>query len=288
MISTRLCSMKVLIVLDGLDRSDHLEYLAADCCWFGDGSRVVITTRNRQLIENGDAIYEVSTLPDHEAMLLFNQHTFPKKEISDEHFKMFSLEVVNHAKGPFFSPKEPEQKMMFLDMACFLGGYDKIKVLRILHSYNIGAEYELDVLIDKSLVFISRDDRLKMHDLIEDMGRYVMKMDISRSDGKSEASSIHYLTWGELLLGRMENLVALPSSIFKLKCLVMLDMSDCVKVESLPEEIGDIENLEELDAGWTLISRPPSSIGRLNKLKFLNFGKIQIRRWSVICVPSGE
>lgn len=98
MIPTRLCSMKVLIVLDDIDHSDHLEYLAGDLRWFGDGSRVVITTRNRQLIENDDAIYEVSTLPDDEAMLLFNQHAF-KKKIPDERFKMMSLEVVNHAKG---------------------------------------------------------------------------------------------------------------------------------------------------------------------------------------------
>ncbi|PHT99670.1 TMV resistance protein N [Capsicum chinense] len=79
MIPTRLCSMKVLIVLDHIDHSDHLEYLAGDLRWFGDGSRVVITTRNRQLIENDDAIDEVSTLPDDEAMLLFNQHAFKKK-----------------------------------------------------------------------------------------------------------------------------------------------------------------------------------------------------------------
>ncbi|KAM3327911.1 hypothetical protein P3S68_033373 [Capsicum galapagoense] len=214
MIPTRLCSTKVLIVLDDIDHSDHLEYLAGDRCWFGDGSRVVITTRNRQLIENADAICEVSTLPDHEAMLLFNQHAF-KNKIPDECFKMFSLEVVNHAKGLPLSLKvwgsllhrkdltkwrrivnkikekstseiveklkisydglEPKEQKMFLDMACFFRGYPKTHVLRILDSYNIGAECGLDVLIDKSLVFISGDNKLEIHDLIEDMGRYVVK-----------------------------------------------------------------------------------------------------------------
>ncbi|KAG5628103.1 hypothetical protein H5410_013321 [Solanum commersonii] len=66
--------------------------------WFGNGSRVIVTTRNRKLIEDSDAIYEVHTLPDHEAMQLFNQHAF-KKEVPDECFKKFSLEVVNQAKG---------------------------------------------------------------------------------------------------------------------------------------------------------------------------------------------
>ncbi|KAF3622827.1 putative lupeol synthase-like [Capsicum annuum] len=41
----------------------------------------------------------------------------------------------------------------------------------------------------------------------------------------------------------------------------------------LPEEVGDLENLEELDALCTLISQPPASIFRLNKLKYLSFAK---------------
>ncbi|KAM3283290.1 hypothetical protein P3S67_026935 [Capsicum chacoense] len=103
--------------------------------------------------------------------------------------------------------------------------------------------------------------------------------------GEVKPSSIQYLTQGELILSHMKNLVALPSSICKLKCLVKLNVSYCFKFESLPEEIGDLENLEELDAGQTLISRPPFSIVHLNKLKFLSFEKIS-KGWSVICVPS--
>ncbi|KAH0745193.1 hypothetical protein KY285_006850 [Solanum tuberosum] len=69
-IQYRLCSMKVLIVLDDIDERDHLEYLSGDVSWFGNGSRVIVTTRNRQLIENNDAIYEVQPLPDDDAMQL--------------------------------------------------------------------------------------------------------------------------------------------------------------------------------------------------------------------------
>ncbi|KAH0724909.1 hypothetical protein KY284_000774 [Solanum tuberosum] len=78
MISSRLCSMKVFIVLDDLG-------------WFGNDSRVIVTTRNRHLIEKDHAIYELPTLPDHEAMQLFNKHAF-KNEVPDERFKKFSLE----------------------------------------------------------------------------------------------------------------------------------------------------------------------------------------------------
>ncbi|KAG5574219.1 hypothetical protein H5410_054353 [Solanum commersonii] len=77
----------------------------------------------------------------------------------------------------------------------------------------------------------------------------------------------------ELNLDGMENLVSLPSSICKWKGLVKLSVSSCSELASLPEEIGGLENLEKLDASYTLISRPPSSIVRLNKLISLNFGQ---------------
>ncbi|XP_059307274.1 TMV resistance protein N-like isoform X2 [Lycium ferocissimum] len=68
-------------------------------------------------------------------------------------------------------------------------------------------------------------------------------------------------------------LKSFPEEIGRLESLVELDVSYCSKLASLPEEIGDLENLEKLDAHSTLISRPPSSIARLNKLKFLSFKK---------------
>ncbi|KAH0677535.1 hypothetical protein KY285_025336 [Solanum tuberosum] len=215
MIPRKLCSMKVLIVLDDIDHSEHLEYLAGDVDWFGNGSRVIVTTRNKHLIEKDDAIYEVSTLPDHEAMQLFNKHAF-KKEDPDESFKKLSLEVVNHAKGLPLALKvwgcllhkkcltlwrktveqikknsnseivkklkisydglELEEQEIFLDIACLFRGKKRKEVMQILESCDFGAEYGLNVLINKSLVFISENNMIEMHDLIRDMGRYVVKM----------------------------------------------------------------------------------------------------------------
>uniref|UniRef100_M1D6U1 TMV resistance protein N n=1 Tax=Solanum tuberosum TaxID=4113 RepID=M1D6U1_SOLTU len=176
---------------------------------------VIVTTRNRQLIENNDAIYEVQILPDHEAMQLFNKHAF-KKEVPDECFKKFSLEVLNHTNGLPLALKvwgslmhkkgvdkrkrivdqikknsnseifeklkisydglEPKEQTIFLDIACFFRGDERKEVMQIVESYDSGAEYILDVLIEKSLVFISEYDRVEMHDLIEDMGKYIVKM----------------------------------------------------------------------------------------------------------------
>ncbi|KAH0747664.1 hypothetical protein KY285_009321 [Solanum tuberosum] len=215
MIWRRLCSMKVLIVLDDIDHGDHLEYLAGDVDWFGNGSRVIVTTRNRHLIEKDAAIYEVPMLPDDDAMQLFNQHAF-KKEVPDECFKKFSLEVVNQAKGLPLALKlwgsllhkkdliqwrrtidqikkngnleivgklkisydglDLEEQKIFLDIACFFCGHKRKDVMQIVESCDFDAVYGLDVLIDNSLVFISKYDRIEMHDLIEDMGKNIVKM----------------------------------------------------------------------------------------------------------------
>ncbi|KAH0745153.1 hypothetical protein KY285_006810 [Solanum tuberosum] len=220
MIKRRLSSMKVLIVLDDIDHGDHLEHLAGDVDWFGNGSKVIVTTRNRRLIENNDAIYEVPTLPDDEAMQLFNQHAF-KKEVPDECFEMFSLEVVNQANGLPLALKvwgsllykkgvdkwkkivdqlkkhsdseifeklkisydglKPKEQKIFLDITCFFRGYERNKVMQIVESYDSEAEDILEVLIDKSLVFISEYDYIEMHDLIKDMGKYIVKMQKERS-----------------------------------------------------------------------------------------------------------
>ncbi|WMV07925.1 hypothetical protein MTR67_001310 [Solanum verrucosum] len=77
----------------------------------------------------------------------------------------------------------------------------------------------------------------------------------------------------EQKMSSMQNLVSLPSSICKFKGLVKLNLWACSKLESLPEVLGDIEKLKKLDANFTLISQPPSSIVRLNKLKMLTFAK---------------
>ncbi|WMV32304.1 hypothetical protein MTR67_025689 [Solanum verrucosum] len=99
MIAHRLRFKKVLVVLDDIDHRDHLDYLAGNSNWYGNGSRIVATTRDKHLIETSDVIYEVTTLVDHEAIKLFNQYAFVKKEVPDEYFEKLSMEVVHHARG---------------------------------------------------------------------------------------------------------------------------------------------------------------------------------------------
>uniref|UniRef100_M1BF49 NL27 n=1 Tax=Solanum tuberosum TaxID=4113 RepID=M1BF49_SOLTU len=211
----RLRFKKVLVVLDDINHGDHLENLAGDLDWFGKGSRIIATTRDKHLIGKNDVVYEVTTLVDHQAIQLFNQHAF-KDEVPDNSFEKLTLEVVCHANGLPLALKvwgsflhnrditawrsaieqmkmnskseiveklkisydglETIQRDVFLHIACFLRGQTKEYIMQILESCYAGAAIELSVLIDKSLVFISDDDTIQMHDLIQDMGKYIVKL----------------------------------------------------------------------------------------------------------------
>ncbi|KAH0711326.1 hypothetical protein KY289_007285 [Solanum tuberosum] len=215
LMARRLHHMKVLVVLDDINHHDHWEYLAGDLRWFGLGSRIIATTRNKQFTRNNNVVHEMTTLLEHDAIRLFNQHAF-KGEAPDEHIKELVLEVVSHAKGlPLalrlwgislhnqdktmwrevvdmikresspdivknlkisFEGLQDKEKTIFLDIACFFRGMRKDDIIKILESYDLYARIRLHGLIEKSLVFISKYDTIQMHDLIQDMGRYVVTM----------------------------------------------------------------------------------------------------------------
>ncbi|KAL0005592.1 hypothetical protein SO802_013153 [Lithocarpus litseifolius] len=77
------------------------------------------------------------------------------------------------------------QRDIFLDIACFLKGSCKNSVVDKLQSSNFhDPYYDVEKLIDKSLIDVAKDDKLLMHDLIQQMG-----LEIARQE--SEASKKH-------------------------------------------------------------------------------------------------
>nr|XP_016508749.1 PREDICTED: disease resistance protein TAO1-like [Nicotiana tabacum] len=82
LIKARLGSKKVLIVLDDVDHKRQLEALTRERSWFGSGSLIIITTRDKRLLRRlGEKErYEAKLLTDNEAMSLFCWHAF------DNHF----------------------------------------------------------------------------------------------------------------------------------------------------------------------------------------------------------
>ncbi|KAJ9550632.1 hypothetical protein OSB04_014677 [Centaurea solstitialis] len=100
LIKDRFCRKKVLIVLDDVDHLDQLEALAGSHDWFGEGSRIVITTRDMHLLtaHKVNVIYNISLLYPVEAMKLFRKHA-PQHDRPVEDYEKLSKEVVSYAGG---------------------------------------------------------------------------------------------------------------------------------------------------------------------------------------------
>ncbi|XP_008459546.2 TMV resistance protein N isoform X1 [Cucumis melo] len=103
MIGSRLKDKRVLIVLDGVKEKTQLEQLVGNPNWFGSGSKIIITTRNRDVLRQPNykdkmVEYSVEFLDTKSAMTLFCKHAFgcgfPSKNFED-----FSKEIVERVEG---------------------------------------------------------------------------------------------------------------------------------------------------------------------------------------------
>ncbi|KAJ9671298.1 hypothetical protein PVL29_027333 [Vitis rotundifolia] len=201
-IKQRLCSKKVLLILDDVDKLEQLELLAGKRGWFDQ-----LLLR----VHDVDVLCEVKELDYKESIQLFCQHAF-KQNIPEKDYVSVSNDVVHYANGlplaieilgsSLFSKSKDEwestlQKLkkipnmqvqnvlsisldgldkiergIFLDVACFFNGCKKNDVTTLL-DYAIGV---IRVLSDKCLITLSHNI-IRMHDLVQEMGREIVRHD---------------------------------------------------------------------------------------------------------------
>ncbi|KAK2979396.1 hypothetical protein RJ640_022778 [Escallonia rubra] len=95
------CHKKVLVILDDVDSMDQVNALAGNRDWFGKGSRIIITTRDKRILDvnkNLAKIYEVHLLSEAKSVELFNLNAFRKVHHPKEFEKLSAL-VVKYAGG---------------------------------------------------------------------------------------------------------------------------------------------------------------------------------------------
>ncbi|KAJ4835794.1 hypothetical protein Tsubulata_029227 [Turnera subulata] len=101
--SRRLKRRKVLIVIDDVNSFLQLEHVIGDSNHlFGPGSRVIVTSRDRQVLNcRCDAMYEVTGLDYEDSFQLFKSHAFRDTGVinMDPSFIGLSMEVIKHANG---------------------------------------------------------------------------------------------------------------------------------------------------------------------------------------------
>ncbi|KAB2633934.1 TMV resistance protein N-like [Pyrus ussuriensis x Pyrus communis] len=98
-IKNRLSRKKILLILDDVDDLWKLkDWVDVNC--FGEGSRVIITTKDRKLLKfcGGQWIYEVQKLGCHEALELFCWNAFKRNRPPDDYLSLAGRAIV-HAQG---------------------------------------------------------------------------------------------------------------------------------------------------------------------------------------------
>ncbi|GAY64761.1 hypothetical protein CUMW_235920 [Citrus unshiu] len=101
-IGSRLRQQKVLLVIDDVADVEQLQSLAGKRDWFGLGSRILITTRDKQLLVahevDEEHILNLDVLNDDEALQLFSMKAFKTHQPVGEYVEL-SKRVLRYASG---------------------------------------------------------------------------------------------------------------------------------------------------------------------------------------------
>jgi hypothetical protein len=230
LIEERLHHKKVLVILDDVDDFEKLNTLVRKK-WFGPGSRIIVTTKDEQLLSKlGVEKYKVRELNSRESFRLFSWYAFEMPNPEGD-FLELSIEAVDYVGGlplalvvlgSFLrgrsidewkdelkkiqrTPHEKIQKILrisfdsldkytkyiFLDIACFFVGMDEEYVTKILDGCQFYPKSGIPTLIRKSLVTIDHEKKLKMHNLIRDMGREIAHEECPENPGKRSRLWFH-------------------------------------------------------------------------------------------------
>ena len=73
---------------------------------------------------------------------------------------------------------------IFLDIACFFKGWNKDYVVDILNTSDSLPDYGIQELVNKRLITVGQYGTLLMHDLIQQMGREVVRQESPHILGK--------------------------------------------------------------------------------------------------------
>ncbi|BFG15858.1 hypothetical protein CerSpe_021320 [Prunus speciosa] len=99
-IQRRLCCKRVLVIIDDADDLQQLKAIARARDWFGPGSRIIITTRNKHLLDQVgvDSTYPTEEMDEEEALELFSWHAF-KRGYPDQEYLDLSKRVIRYCQG---------------------------------------------------------------------------------------------------------------------------------------------------------------------------------------------
>ncbi|TQE06491.1 hypothetical protein C1H46_007862 [Malus baccata] len=218
---------RVLVVIDDLDSVEQIDALAIKPDSFGPGSRIIITSRNKHLLNvlNVDKICPLPAMSEREALELLSWHAFGKNYPNEEYVELSRkavgycgglplalevlgsylcskttsewetvldewkrsqpyLEIHRRLKISYDGLTDDDVKAIFLDVSCFFGGMNKEYVMTVLDGCQFYPEIGIQELQDQCLVTVDKEGNLMMHDLIQGMGREIVRAESPDNPGK--------------------------------------------------------------------------------------------------------
>uniref|UniRef100_A0A0A0LFS4 TIR domain-containing protein n=1 Tax=Cucumis sativus TaxID=3659 RepID=A0A0A0LFS4_CUCSA len=274
-IRSRLCSKKVLIVLDDVNDLEQLEALVGGRDWFGQGSKIIVTTRNEHLLSSHgfDEKHKIQELNQDHALELFSWHAFKKSHPSSNYLD-FSKRATSYCKGlslalvvlgSFLCGRAKEEWNGMLDefenslrkdikdvlQLSFDGLEDKIKDIFLdISCLFVGEEYkcakkmlsachlniDFGIMILMDLSLITVEmDRVQMHELIQQMGRSIVHNE-SSEPGKRSRLWLEHDIW-EVFVNN--------SGTDAVKA-IKLDLPKSTRLNVDPRAFGSMKNLRLL------------------------------------------
>ncbi|XP_060182782.1 disease resistance protein Roq1-like [Lycium barbarum] len=294
---------KVLFVLDDVNHQEQLEYLVGEPDWFGRGSRVILTARNRNLLIShaGDNVYEVQLLPENNAFELFRRHAFREKSPKKD-FMELSSQMVEYAGGLPLALKVlgsscyNRTKEQFRDIidrlkkippndilgklrisydgldkdekaifldTCSLHKDDSVDYVKLVLKSRGIQLIGIDYLVEKSLISIS-GCRIERHNLIREMGENILREEYTNSRIWLP-EDVHELFAGKLKTEKLESL-CIPKGYNFEDALV-----NCSEVFKRMQSLQVLKVEGETSRSDFAISDLPSSLRFIDKLICLKY-----------------
>ncbi|KAK8277661.1 hypothetical protein V6Z12_D10G286100 [Gossypium hirsutum] len=159
LIQERLSNKRVLVVLDDVNDSDQIDCFGVK--HFGDGSKIIVTSRDRQVLKNGgvDKIHEVKMLNKDDSLQLFSTFAFKLLNPAAD-FRDLSNKFIAYARGSPLALRVLGSKLYKKSRKEWesevdkLKEYDQPKISQILRSsFDDLDEVEKNIFLDIAIFF---------------------------------------------------------------------------------------------------------------------------------------
>ncbi|XP_058743528.1 disease resistance protein RPV1-like [Vicia villosa] len=225
-IMRRLKRMKAFIVLDDVRTIELLQNLiGVGHGWLGAGSTVIVTTRDKHVLESGGIykIHQVKKMNSQNSLQLFSLNAFDNA-LPEEGYVDLSKRAIDYANGNPLALKylgsflrcksetewscalaklkefpnkeiylilrwsydelDDTEKNIFLDIAFCFKGHKRDMITNILNMCGFYAEIGIRNLLDKALIRVDFENCIQMHDLIQEMGKQVVREESPKNPGQ--------------------------------------------------------------------------------------------------------